>query len=773
MDKEKLFSWEENPYLGDFVREFAKPYDPNNDDYNPSLYTEDIKSGKNDPIYNVHTYWTKVPPQGIAKLIQNFTSPGDIVIDPFCGSGMTGVAGLMTGRHTILIDLCPAATFIAKNYTTPIDPYDLKRAVREIEENVREEMEWLYETICRRCGGKAIINYTIWSDVYQCPICETRMGFWEVAVKDGKVLREWECPGCGYELNKLRAKLVGTEPVRVNYNCPRCGRREDEISRFDLRKLEEIEGREIPYWYPRNEFPQGQETQRLIRRGIRRVDQFFTRRNLWALARLWKEAEAYPSEIEDKLKFVITSILFGSSKKEIYRPKYQAVARGCISHNLYLPSTFPETNCLNFFLRKSSGICQAFSGLSFLSQVLISTQSATNLGQIPDSSIDYCFTDPPYGANINYSELNFVWEAWLGHFTKIEEEAVVNPVQKKGSEEYRELMERSFREIFRVLKPGRFISLIFHNSQTSVWNAIQSALQNAGFQIAFIGAFDKVQRTFNQVTTTRRAVGYDVLVHAYKPKLTNHIRRERKVDLEEILDWLEERLRILPIGKNEERTAGKLHSDFIRWCLSQEISLGSVEKVGIKDFDAFQGLLRDNFHDIDGYYFLPGQIPQPPQGSLFATIKDVASALNFLSELLKEPKSYSDIQPAFLQALGGRKLERSLEDLLDENFVFIEEEGKWRAPTEKELEEWGKIKRLKQVKKFESWWRRFKKGEEKRLPPEEIMVSGLREWWRAGRHWAMVEVKEMLERRGLWRDTPYKARELMTIAEGVIRRGNE
>lgn len=758
MEKEKLFSWEKNPYLEDFVREFGKPYSVE-DDYNPPLFIEDIRSGKNDPIYNVHMYWTKVPPKGIAKLIQHFTSPGDIVLDPFCGSGMTGVASLMTGRHAILIDLSPSATFIAKNYTQDFDPKEFESAVRKIEEEVREEMEWLYETICRHCGSKALINYTLWVDVYRCPICERSSRFWDVAIKDGEVLKEWECPYCGMKLNKVRAKLVGTEPIRVNYNCPRCGRREDEVCEFDLKKLKEIEEKEIPYWYPKDEFPEGIKTREPKRRGIKRVDQFFTKRNLWALARLWKSAE------EINLTFLITSLFFEASKqKRGYPPTALRPLRG----TLYIPSIMREDNVFHTFSRKQSVFLR---GLTYerKGSVIISTQSATDLSPIPDSSIDYCFTDPPYGHNINYSELGFVWEAWLRHFTKIEEEAVINSVQGKGLKEYQDLMERSFKEIFRVLKPGRFLSLTFHNSQTAVWNAIQTALQNAGFEIAYIGVFDKEQRTFNQVTA-QGAVGYDVLIHAYKPRISNHIKRERRVEIGEVRAWLEEKLRKLPPTRTEERTARRLYSSFIGWCLSQNISLEDLGKIGLRDFSSFCEILDSFFERIEDYYFLSGQALQEEQPRLFGTITDTQSAISWLRDFLGEPRSYSDIQPAFLQALGAVKLPRSLEDLLEENFIF--EEGKWRVARREEEEMVERMRVEKQVGKFENWWRRFEKGEEKDLPCEEIMVNGLREWFNRGKFWDMVRVKETLRRRGVWQDSPYKARTLMEIAEGLIIRGN-
>jgi DNA-directed RNA polymerase subunit RPC12/RpoP len=348
------------------------------------------------------------------------------------------------------------------------------------------------------------------------------MRFWDVAVKGDEVLREWECPHCSFELNKMRARLVGTEPVEVEYRCEKCGRRRDRVSEFDLERLREIEEREIPYWYPKNEFPEGYNTRQPMRRGIYRVDQFFTKRNLWALARLWKEAEKYPREVEDKIKFVISSFMI---MEATHATRYHRLdwAKKILHGTLYVPALRTEWNLGFIFARKTKGITGALNSIPQNSKVIISTQSATNLSQIPNSSIDYCFTDPPYGANINYSELNFVWEAWLGHFTKIDEEAIINPVQKKGLDEYRELMEKSFREIFRVLKPGRFLTLTFHNSQTAVWEAIQTALANAGFNLAYIGVFDKVQRTFKQVTTSG-AVGYDVLIHAYKPRISNGVR---------------------------------------------------------------------------------------------------------------------------------------------------------------------------------------------------------------------------------------------------------
>src|SRR5438874_2799738 len=91
-----------------------------------------IRAGKNTYVYDAHTYHTKVPPSGIAQLIEYYTKPGDVVLDPFCGSGMTGVAAAPLGRRVLLSDISPAAVFIARHLNSPIDSREYMNAVREI-----------------------------------------------------------------------------------------------------------------------------------------------------------------------------------------------------------------------------------------------------------------------------------------------------------------------------------------------------------------------------------------------------------------------------------------------------------------------------------------------------------------------------------------------------------------------------------------------------------------------------------------------------------------
>jgi len=135
-----------NPFIADFIKHYGKPYDPSKP-YSREPFASDVSEGKNDPIYNAHSYHTKVPHKAIMRYILHYTEPGDVVFDGFCGTGMAGVAARLCGskqavasmgyqvgtdgaildsrnncishvggRRAILSDLSPVATSIASNY---------------------------------------------------------------------------------------------------------------------------------------------------------------------------------------------------------------------------------------------------------------------------------------------------------------------------------------------------------------------------------------------------------------------------------------------------------------------------------------------------------------------------------------------------------------------------------------------------------------------------------------------------------------------------------
>ena len=555
--------------LSEFLARHVTPYDPVTDDYDRPPFAADIKEGKNDPIYNAHSYHTKVPPRSIIPYILHYTQPGDLVLDLFCGSGMTGVAAQMCAqppadildsfpelkdrvgpRACILNDLSPAACHIAYNYNTPVDVAALKREFERIKAAVKDEFDWLYGTehyepaagvydvsnadVASRLknppGGKsrhnlleederpwelltkaevearlgypvtellrdekwgdldvakvkqwvcipAMIQYTIWSDVYRCegfvtieeptgkvstrgknagkPIvakkrvqrgCGQEIILWDAAVdkSTSEIAETFSCPHCRQEWEKKQLTLLKPKAVVTDYEFVGLrSRKGHQIEAATLRTahkftakeadfVSELARRPLPYWHPKNQVDTGREMLRhgLLKRGIQTISDFYTRRNLWALARLWKEIECDPSQrVRQFLRFAFTSIIPYVSLKQSY-----GGGGGGLSSTLYIASLTSEKNVGEVFGRKADSLLKSlpnFNSLATTTDVRVVLGSANGLS-VPDESVDYIFADPPFGSNIYYADCSLLWETWLGQLTDESKEMVVSDRRVNG-----------------------------------------------------------------------------------------------------------------------------------------------------------------------------------------------------------------------------------------------------------------------------------------------------------------------------------------------------
>ncbi len=568
------FYFSPNPYLGDLVdslnlsKSIEEPYQLN------------ISSGKNTYVYDAHTYHTKVPPKGIELLIDYYTRPGDVVLDAFCGSGMTGVAAIEKERKALLCDVSPAATFIAYNLATPVDAARYMDAIRSMLEITSDLEQKLYCTRCRTCGKSVSMLYMVWSYGVTCSFCEQEIILWDVArdeqpsVKESKIKKEFDCPHCGKLLKKRLLKKTVRYPVLVGYRC--CGRGMQEAKAvpdaYDLAQLETLEQIGIPenLWYPTNSLPKGFNTNQPIAAGITSVDKMYTTRALWAMAHLWALASTWPDlEIRPKLLFTLTSLY----QRVTVFSEFRFWGGSSNTANYNVPAIMNEQNVFKTFERKADTIARYFrTAFHGERQVRISTQSACHLAQIPDKSVDYVFIDPPFGSNINYSEMNFLWESWLGTYTDIAEEAIVNKVQGKGIEQYRQLLAQAFTEIRRVMKDGAWMTVIFHNSSDKVWQALQEAIFSAGFTIEGSQTFDKEHGTFKQFVSDN-AVGYDLVLHCRK-SLNQQVpvTNEMQATLQNARDFIKQAMRTSPtqyivrylhVSRENEINYRRLYSEWL------------------------------------------------------------------------------------------------------------------------------------------------------------------------------------------------------------------
>jgi DNA modification methylase len=718
--------------LPSFIARYARPYDAATDDYRRPPFAAPVKAGKNTPIYNAHSYHTKVPPQGIVPYIEHYTDPGDLLLDPFCGSGMTGVAALMTGRRAILSDLSPAAVHIARNYCAHVNVAALRQEFERIKAAVKDEFDWLYGTTCDRCGGPATIRYTIWSDVFDCGRCGTELVLWDLAVdKSSDDVREtFTCPTCGVGWRKGQLRWLKSVPVVTNYECPACKpkRAEHPTSDAEKQRIVEIEAKEIPYWYPTTPF---REEDWEMWRGVHRdqriadVGRFFTWRNLWATARLWSEVQKTPGKdgIRNGLRFVLTSSLVLLSKLTRYNMGKRG--NGPVSGTLYVASFVAENNATSLVEGKVADCTQIWDSKSEWGTMFASVQSATCLSHEIDSSVDYIFTDPPFGSNIFYADCNLIWEAWLNEgFTDQSQEAVVHVKHKDRNTlpDYTRLMAESFREMYRVLKPGRWASVVFHNSDDKIWQAILDAAETAGFELAEVNAFDKEQLSFKGIRGQKgleRVTNKDVVLNLRKPKPGEKASTNGKVYADEMERRIVEAIVAFLDGNPspEDRTLQGLWNRALFDMLREGSVHVSMAQVG--------ELLPYYFKEIDARWYLRGDAVQ--DGNVF-DLKSDAGAITWLTAILANgPQTVGDLITSWQQEtahLGTTNTGR-LDRLLQQNFWQDAKTGRWRVPTPAEREKMSNRQSLADEAHLRVV-RRFLKGELDRLPPDVELSEWLR-----------------------------------------------
>ncbi len=525
-----------NPQLRSFVQAHCAqtPYGPD-DNYLVEEFSQPITTTKISPIFSMHPYHLgKKPYDAVEAYIRHYTSRGDLVLDPFCGSGSTALAALISGRKAVAIDASPAATFITRFYASLCDPVALAERFIKMCRKVDSEIRYLYQTTCHRCGTAATIHYIIYSNVYQCPFCRRTVTLYEASSTGSS-----SCPHCLAESGVRRPigpslRIVGNVPVAVNFSChggckPKRTTRSmlgperdrEAFAEIDLSRIRELENEPIPYPYPiqfmmnesNPELPWGDEWR--PSRDFRRVSHLFTYRNLRALAALMEAAGQ-----DRDLKAIITSCMAAVSRKA----QHLDTGGGYIPGNWALPPMSKQRNVLESLMRVFKRTLKAKAELARLiqsQQACISTQSATEIGEIPDSSVDYIFTDPPYGGSVQYAELNFVWESWLGLNTSWhDKEIIVNSTRRKDFDHWARMMRLAISQCYRVLKPGRWLSLCWHDSSSKTWHVVQKIFADAGFLTEHLGhalSIDTDSDTYNQRVSSK-VVRRDLVINFRKPR---------------------------------------------------------------------------------------------------------------------------------------------------------------------------------------------------------------------------------------------------------------
>jgi len=733
-----------NPNLRAFVEQHIKeqPYDPETDDYNAPAFDKPIETTKATAIYNMHTYWSKKPHDAIRQYIQHYTKPGDLVLDPFCGSGGTALAALMDGRKAIAIDRSPAATFITKNYCTPVDVDELKRAFEEFKRKVKPEFDWLYETRCDRCGGKATTAYTVYSQVFQCPRCLEKVPVFdcvevEAETARGQPKKASVCPHCykkGVEEEiSTRQQKFGAKPVLVNYICEgRCKparevrrhndpnrKKREYFEKYDLGKIGEIQAKEIRHWYPSHNMMNAPDSAKkwgtLWREGVasyRKVSDVFSKRALHCLSLiLQRTKEMREPDLRDAALFAFSACLLNSSL--LYRHREMG---GGSPTNLSQPQIFREMNVPTAWEGKLNDIIGGVSLINFAStNIYISSESATEFverHQFPHNSVDHIFTDPPYSDKYPYGQLNFIWESWLGFDTNwhseeiiVAEDDEIPAEQRRSFAEWTLMMKAVMQNCYRVLKPGRWLSLCYHDTSEGTWSIIQDMMAEVGFMPDKSKSaiyIDTTQKTHKQ-RVADKVTKRDLVINFRKPQ-PGEVIGTVSITGEEDNSTFNEKVRQIICaylgahpGVSKDRIYDEVVSLMVRSGRMQaydfdELLAQVAEEIRIpvkKDLFRYEDPNLFGMHEIGRWYLKETElaVADAAETAREDTAADKLGA--FMKVHLKkhpgdEGIHYSDLFESYIYAVKD-KPRRQLADFLPDYF-YKTEQGTWRLPVSEEEE---------------------------------------------------------------------------------------
>ena len=822
--------------LADFVARHTRVYDSAMDDYDRPPFDSDIKSDGRSKYYNFHYYHTKVPPEVIRDLIVHYTAPGDLILDSFCGSGMTGIGALLAdhdfhegansagdtndqARSVILNDLSPAACHISANYNSFFDPalienefsrvaaklrpqllniyrtehyeptigiYDLRNP--EVSDRIRffgsangsllptnEQPTWevlsrdqveerlgfpvteLHYLDDRKLGNHswlaipAWMQYTVWTDVFVCQglasVTETTgkisvrgaragtptmktikvargcgglINLWQCAVdkSSGEVLDSFNCPHCRQSWKKVQLARHHSEPVETSYRfdglkvvkrglASATISRSRKVSRLEISKIAEISQLAIPPSFKDSALDAGREMMRhgLLKRGVEKMSDFYTHRNLYALALFWQEFLALKDEnVRRKLQFCFTSQVMRASRLRRMRPFGPGEQ---LSGTLYIAALTVETNVQNLLEHAVGEFCEVFPRWALHSQhdVFVRCGTATDMSEIPDASIDFVFTDPPFGKNIFYADCAMLWESWLGFQTDESKELVVNERRIGGNfkttADYGKLMQSALSEIFRVLKPGRYAVVEFNNSDGAIFDAVKRAIANAGFQIVGMFVFDKGVKTFKQlkgVNEGEAVVDKDVMFTLTKPTARPIHRRPESADLEQqVAEAVRQHLQTLPDRINNDpakynddhRTTATINSMLMNTLIPRGVSveglsLAFIERVCVR-----------YFRSVGHRWYLRGEAVEGIKEKRLiedeVAVIDELTAIAWIRQKIRQmPMLIGELKPLWMRVAGLLPATvlngLSLDLLLSQNFWCDPNSNRWREPTEEERE---------------------------------------------------------------------------------------
>ncbi|WP_299462977.1 DNA methyltransferase [uncultured Microscilla sp.] len=463
--------------------------------------------------YEMHKYWGKKPSGNLQELIDKYTKEGDTVLDPFSGYGVFGCEAFIMNRNVILNDLNPIAHFLNKQLMeVNVDINKVQRQWLQIKEEFIPFVEKWYSW---KVDGETVLLSSVLRDKKDIPLM-------------GKYKPTGEKKSKEYTFTQEQANAY----------------------------LQFEHEQSITDWYPQTVLLQNS---RISAKAGMTVADLFTKRTLACHAKLLTLIEAHSSGTEKELfKVAFTANLANCSRLVPPIKSRGAMAPGAWMTGFYIGETYLENNVLTYFENRVNKIIKGKQDyltnkglsndqLSFGQRHNTSYQIMSHdAKQLPleSDTVDYIFTDPPYGDAVPYFEQSIIWNAWLDFKPDYSNEIVISDSKQrqKNQTSFETDINQAFAEIKRVLKPSKYFSLTYHSLSGLEWKTITNACINNGFELADYTWLTQKSFTPRQINRLKSIKG-DVLITLKKSTSPVVVRSKsnqevKELFIEQIKKWL-------------------------------------------------------------------------------------------------------------------------------------------------------------------------------------------------------------------------------------------
>lgn len=490
----------------------------NNIKEDESLYN--IKPKSHPAHYLMHKYWGRKPYNVISTYITNFTDPGDTVLDPFMGSAMVPIESVKNGRFGIGVDINPMSKFIGNNTVSKVNLVDYETIAYNILTKLKKTYPDIYDTRCPDCQNIGIIENAIW--------------------ENGELVRiKSEC--------SIHGKYVKDADADDK----------DKYSKITNLKKNLLKENKINY-------PKDEIFKYVQRSGVTTLDDIFNNRALLLISKLKDFIdEVEDAEIRSLLNMTFTSMLPNVSKMLPGDKERGTYKSGWVISKFWVPKIHTERNVINCFELRIKAIIRGKEELQFVNNDLLTlkTQDSANLDFIESESIDYIFTDPPYGESIAYLALSQMWNAWLKNDVNYDDEIIIDTYRDKDYEDYYLRMKKVFNELNRVLKNRSYLSFTFNNRDLNVWKAVMDAVKESGFKLKFIIYQGQAVTSGTQGINKKNTLTGDFVYTLYKDK-NNTSYNKTNNNIKDNVEFIKDNIEKI-IEKNSSITPTRLYEYLI------------------------------------------------------------------------------------------------------------------------------------------------------------------------------------------------------------------